>query len=130
MKRGRFLLRFVDVVLILLFGFIVISDIDEDSQIVLPSSYETERFQPGSEIVLFIGITSGGEFIDERENFLLPSDEALKSHIQQHKSRYGELAKVRIRANYDTQAYYAIRAAEICDEVDIKKAIDVKIMGS
>jgi len=130
MKRSRFLLRFVDVVLILLFGFIVISDIDEDSQIVLPSSSETERMEAGAEIVLFIGITSDGEYIDERENFLLPNEQSLKSHIQQHKDRFGDLAKVRIRANYDTQAHYAIRAAEICDEIEITKAIDVKITGS
>lgn len=129
MKQGRFLLRFVDVVLILLFGFIVISDIDEDSDIVLPSSSETIMFQPGAEVVLFIGITTNGDFIDERQNILLESEESLIRYIRQHKNRYGEMAKVRIRANYDTLAQYAIRAAEICDELGIKKAIDVRIVS-
>jgi len=129
MKQGRFLLRFVDVVLILLFGFIVISDIDEDSDIVLPSSSETIMFQPGAEVVLFIGITTNGDFIDERQNILLESEESLIRYIRQHKNRYGDMAKVRIRANYDTLAQYAIRAAEICDELGIKKAIDVRIVS-
>ena len=129
MKRGRYLLRFVDVVLILLFGFIVISDIDEDSEIILPTSSETMVFQPGAEVVLFIGITSNGEFIDERQNIHLPNEEQLRRYIRQHKNRYGEMAKVRIRANYDTQARYAIRAAEICDELDIRKSIDVRIIS-
>ena len=129
MKKGRFLLRFVDVVLILLFGFIVISDIDEDSDIVLPSSSETIMFQLGAEVVLFIGITTNGDFIDERQNILLESEESLIRYIRQHKNRYGDMAKVRIRANYDTLAQYAIRAAEICDELGIKKAIDVRIVS-
>ncbi|MDI6401630.1 biopolymer transporter ExbD [Balneolaceae bacterium ANBcel3] len=129
MKQSRFLLRFVDVVLILLFGFIVISDIDEDSDIVLPSSTETALFQPGAEVVLFIGIGTNGEFFDERHNIMLESEENLKRYIRQHKNRYGDLAKVRIRANYDTLAQYAIRAAEICDEIGIKKAIDVRIVS-
>ncbi len=129
MKKDRYLLRFVDVVLILLFGFIVISDIDEDSQIVLPSSTETEQFTPDAEIVLYIGITSDGEFIDERENIHLQSDRYLRSYIQNHKNRYGDLAKVRIRANYDTQAQHAIRAAQICDELEVKKAVDVRLLS-
>ncbi|MCC5907259.1 MAG: biopolymer transporter ExbD [Balneolaceae bacterium] len=129
MKRGRFLLRFVDVVLILLFGFIVISDIDEESQIILPSSSETEMFTPGAEVVLFIGITSDGNYIDERENILFPNEQQLTRYISQHKNRYGELAKVRIRANYDTQARHAIRVAQICDEVGIKKALDVRLLS-
>ncbi len=129
MKRGRFLLRFVDVVLILLFGFIVISDIDEESQIILPSSSEAEMFKAGAEIVLFIGITTDGNYIDERENILLSTEQQLTSYIRQHKSRYGELSKVRIRANYDTHARYAIKLAQICDEIGIDKALDVRLLS-
>lgn len=130
MSKNRFLLRFVDVVLILLFGFIVISDIDEDSQIILPTSSETQTVAGGSEVVLFIGITSEGRFIDERENILLSSERELTTYIQRHKDRFGEIAKVRIRANYDTEAKHAITVARICDEIGIKKALDVRIIRS
>lgn len=129
MKNSRFLLRFVDVVLILLFGFIVISDIDEDSQIELPSSTETDLLTPGNEIVLYIGITSEGDYIDERENILLQTEQDLKSYIRRHKNRYGDLAKVRIRANHDAKAIYTIRAAQICDELEIRKAVDVRLLS-
>jgi biopolymer transport protein ExbD len=128
MKKGKYLLRFVDVVLILLFGFIVISDIDEDSQIVLPSSYEAEITKPSNEIVLFIGVTTNGDYIDEREKILLNSESALRDYIRSHKNRFGDVAKVRIRANYDTQSLYAMRVAQICDELDIKKSLDVRIV--
>jgi len=128
MKKGQYLLRFVDVVLILLFGFIVISDIDEDSQIVLPSSYEAEMIKPSNDIILFIGVTTNGEYIDEREKIYLQTENVLREYIRDHKRRFGDLAKVRIRANFDTQSIHAIRVAQICDELEINKALDVKII--
>ncbi len=130
MRRGRFLLRFVDVVLILLFGFIVISDMDEDSMILLPASSETELPPLGPEVVLYIGITSDGNFIDERENVHLQDTVQLRRYIQNHQSRFGDLAKVRIRSNYDTKAKYTIQVAEICDDLNVSKAIDVRLTGN
>ncbi|WP_340106292.1 ExbD/TolR family protein [Rhodohalobacter sp. 8-1] len=129
MKQGSYLLRFVDVVLILLFGFIVISDIDEDSQIILPSSSETEQSEAELFDVIYIGITPEGTYFDERDNLSFSSAFDLQTYIQQHQNRYGDLAKVRIRANYDTQARYTIEAARICDEVGVKKSIDVRLLS-
>lgn len=129
MKQGSYLLRFVDVVLILLFGFIVISDIDEDSQIILPSSSETEQSEAELYDVIYIGITPDGTYFDERENVSFNTPNDLQNYIQQHQNRYGDQAKVRIRANYDTQARYTIEAARICDEVGVKKAIDVRLLS-
>ena len=129
MKQGSYLLRFVDVVLILLFGFIVISDIDEDSQIVLPSSTETEQSEAEVYDVVYIGITPEGTYFDERQNLNFNGTDQLRNYIQQHQDRYGELAKVRIRANFDTKAQYTIEAAKICDEVGVKKSIDVRLLS-
>lgn len=129
MSKGGFLLRFVDVVLILLFGFIVISDIDEDSQIVLPESTETEQSDAELFDVLYIGITSDGTFFDERENISFATSGDLRTYMQSHKQRFNENAKVRIRANYDTQASYTIEVASICDELGIKKSIDVRLIS-
>jgi len=129
MKQGSYLLRFVDVVLILLFGFIVISDIDEDSQIVLPSSTETEQSEAEVYDVVYIGITPDGTFFDERQNLSFNGTDQLRNYIQQHQERYGELANVRIRANFVTKAQYTIEAAKICDEVGVKKSIDVRLLS-
>ena len=129
MKKGGFLLRFVDVVLILLFGFIVISDIDEDSQIILPESSETEQAEPELYDVIYIGILSDGTFFDERQNISFASSDDLRTYIQRHRDRFGDDAKVRIRANYDTQAAHTIEVAGICDELGVKKAIDVRLVS-
>jgi len=129
MKKGGFLLRFVDVVLILLFGFIVISDIDEDSQIILPESSETEQAEPELYDVIYIGILSDGTFFDERQNISFASSDDLRTYISRHKDRFGDDAKVRIRANYDTQASHTIEVAGICDELGVKKSIDVRLIS-
>ena len=128
MKRGGFLIRFVDVVLILLFGFIIISDIDEDSQIVLPKSTETPPLPPDFEELVFIGITNEGVYLLEEETIAVTSIPELERYLIQKKERYGEYLKVRIRSNYDTPVYYAIVAARICDNHAITKALDVQIL--
>ncbi|MEX0780869.1 MAG: biopolymer transporter ExbD [Balneolales bacterium] len=128
MKSGGFLLRFVDVVLILLFGFIVISDLDEDTQIILPESEETESAQPDLEQVQFISITGTGEYLHEAENLQFENLDDLESYIQSLKNQLGETLKIRIRANHDSQVKHAIAVAQICDLLEVKKAIDVKLM--
>jgi biopolymer transport protein ExbD len=126
MNKGGYLLRFVDVVLILLFGFIVISDVDEDSQIILPSSYQAELVPPESEFMLFIGIDSSGQYFDERENVRIPTNSSLRNYITRKRNEYGSNLKVRIRANFDTEAKYVMIVAQICDDLGVKKAIDVR----
>ncbi|MEX0773935.1 MAG: biopolymer transporter ExbD [Balneolales bacterium] len=129
MKSGSFLLRFVDVVLILLFGFIVISDLDEDTQITLPESQETERAETDLEEIIYISITGAGEYLHESENLQFENLDNLEDYIQSKKNELGDDLKVRIRANHDAQVRHAIAAAQICDRLEVKKAIDVKLLN-
>ncbi|MEX2640093.1 MAG: biopolymer transporter ExbD [Balneolales bacterium] len=129
MKSGGFLLRFVDVVLILLFGFIVISDLDEDTQIILPESHETEPMAPDLEQVIYISITAGGDYLNEAQNLQFETISNLESYIQAQKNSLGDNLKIRIRANYDTPVSHAIAVARICDRLEVKKAIDVKLLS-
>jgi len=128
MRKGGYLLRFVDVVLILLFGFIAISDISEVSTIDLPQSTEMNPLRVSSDVVLYLSITSNGDIIDEEANILLATDQQVEQYILLHKQTYGDLAKVRIRANYDTKAVYAIKVAEICDALEVNKSIEVEVI--
>lgn len=128
MNTGGFLLRFVDVVLILLFGFIVISDLDEDTEIILPESYETEQITPGRERIIYISINAEGTYLNESENIQFDNLESLESYILSKKNEFGNNIKIRIRANYDTHVKHAIAVAQICDQLQVRKAIDVKIL--
>lgn len=53
MRKNTFLIRFIDVGLIILFGFIIISDITVRSQIELPGSDPTDQ-QEERDLVLFV----------------------------------------------------------------------------
>ena len=67
MKKSGFVVRFVDVVLILLFGFISISSV-RSTAIELPESTETAAPPPEMEEVVFIAIRTDGTYLvdDER----------------------------------------------------------------
>ena len=123
-------MRFVDVVLILLFGFIVISDIEEESLIDLPKSTETEVTAPDAELVTYIGISSSGILFDERNDVRFRSLDDLRRYLSIRKDRLGaDNYKVRIRANYDTPTSFVIPVANLCDELEIRKSIDVELVS-
>lgn len=130
MGKGSLLLRFVDVVLILLFGFISISEVSQQSRIKLPESRETPRSYPDKEKVVFIGITRDGQYLVDDESRVITDLDALKNYIQQrfnfYRARHVKM-RVRYRANYDTPVRYTIQAAQICDQLGIVKGIDVKL---
>lgn len=128
MKKGSYLLRFVDVVLILLFGFIAISDISEESVIELPKSSEMEQMRPAADVILFLSITPEGSVIDEERKILLRSEKDVVSYVRSHQQRFGAFAKVRIRANYNTKAEVVTSVATICDQLGVKKSIEVEVI--
>ena len=128
MKKGSYLLRFVDVVLILLFGFIAISDISEESVIELPKSSEMSQMRANTDIILFLSITPDGSVIDEERKIFLRSDKDIESYVKQHQQKFGASAKVRIRANFDTKAEIVTKVATICDQLGIKKSIEVEVI--
>jgi len=123
-------LRFVDVVLILLFGFISISEVSEQSRIKLPISSETPPSYPDKETVIFIGITQNGLFLVENEQKIITNIQDLKRYILRKKRFYGARGiaiRIRYRANWNTPVRHTIEAAALCDALDIPKGIDVRL---
>jgi len=79
--RGILLVRLIDVVLIILFGFIAISDIKVKRQINLPGSTDNEEQQTEEDqtILFWIDIDSSGFFqLEIEENVILKSDRLLE----------------------------------------------------
>lgn len=123
------MLRLIDVVFILLFGFISISEISEKSNIELPKSTETPPSNPDKEHVLFVGINSQGSYLVESESQSIGSVGGLYAYLQSKvdaANRAGEALRVRIRSNWDTPIKYTMAAADICDNLNIPKGIDVR----
>jgi len=130
MRGSGFVVRFVDVVLILLFGFISISSIRE-TQIDLPLSTETPTPPPELEEILFVAIRGDGVYLvdDERSEIRTPS--ALYGFLSAQLATMGAVpVKVRIRASHDTQMRFLIDAARVCDALGVAKAFEVRMANA
>lgn len=128
MGNGRFLVRFVDVVLILLFGFISISQVQKRSVVSPPKSSETAK-TPADEVTdVFISITDTGSYLVDNETRSLDTMDALMQFVEQKKNQYGaDRMKIRIRSDDTAPIQFAIALAEICDNAGVEKALDVRL---
>ena len=129
MNKSGFVVRFVDVVLILLFGFISISSV-QVTEIDVPLSTETPPPPPEIEEVLFVGIRSDGTYLVDDERSEIVGGRDLLRFIASELERIGDRAvKVRIRASHDTPIRFLVDAARVCDELGVPKALEVQMAG-
>jgi biopolymer transport protein ExbD len=133
MGNSGSLIRLIDVVFILLFGFISISEINERSRIKLPDSLETPASSPDKERVVFVAIDSAGSYLVENEMQMIGDVTTLYRYLKnktEESASNGEDLRVRIRSNFNTPIKYTMAAADICDGLGIPKGIDVRRVGS
>lgn len=129
MQKSGFIVRFVDVVLILLFGFISISSV-RATEIELPESSETPAPMPEVEEVLFVGIRPDGTYLVDEERATITGAGNLLRYLAAEAEQVGDRAlKVRIRASHDTPMRYLVDAARVCDELGLPKALEVQMAG-
>lgn len=129
MQKSGFIVRFVDVVLILLFGFISISSV-RATEIELPESSETPAPLPEAEEVLFVGIRSDGTYLVDEERATVTGAANLLRFLAAEVEQVGDRTlKVRIRASHDTPMRYLVDAARVCDELGLAKALEVQMVG-
>jgi len=127
MQNSGFVVRFVDVVLILLFGFISISSV-QATEIELAESTETPAPLPEVEQVVFVGIRPDGTYLVDEERREVRGPNALLQFIAAEVTRLGDSpVKVRIRASRDTPMRYLVDAARVCDQLGLPKALEVQM---
>jgi len=132
--QGSIVIRLIDVVLILLFGFIAVSEVSQKTQIQLPESTQIPLSNPDKEEILIIGISSDGYYWIEEETKSIQDPQLVKKYILK---KYQELLeydqdaviRVRIRSDRDAPAKYTLTLANICDQLNITKSIDVQRRG-
>ena len=125
MQKSGFVVRFVDVVLILLFGFISISSV-RATEIQLPESTETLASPPEVEEVVFVAIRTDGTYLVDEERIEIRGAQNLLDFVAAELDKFGDLpVKVRIRASHDTPMRYLVDAARVCDELGVDKAFEV-----
>ena len=125
MGRSGFVVRFVDVVLILLFGFISISSV-RATEVELPESTETPAPPPDFEEIVFVSIRPDGTYLVDDERTEVRGARALLGWLAAELDQMGDdPVKVRIRASRTTPMRYLVDAARVCDELGVPKALEV-----
>lgn len=127
MRASGFIVRFVDVVLILLFGFISISNM-QDSDVPLPESTETDPVPVDTEEILFVGVMDDGSFLIEDETMEVYSIDVLRDYLNRMKRRFNDAPiKVRIRSSRSAPVKHAFAVAALCDELGLNKSLEVEL---
>lgn len=127
MQKSGFVVRFVDVVLILLFGFISISSV-RATELDLAESTETPAPIPDTEDVLFVGIRPDGTYLVDDERTEIRGAARLMGHLAREVERIGDRPViVRIRASHDTPMRFLVDAARVTDELGLPKALEVRM---
>ncbi len=139
MKNSSFLIRFIDIGLIILFGFVIISDITVRSHIELPSSDPDEQEAPEESEMSLIVInidpdnvyrlsdyhtsTFWGEYQDVQILEMVLRD------LNQHLIDEGESPVALIEPHEDITMQRLIDVMDLCDRLGILKNINVKSMS-
>jgi biopolymer transport protein ExbD len=129
MTQGGMIVRLIDVVMILLFGFICSSQLSEQSKITLPTTFELATSNPDPEIAEFVGILKDGTYLLSHEKLATRDLNRLARYLTQKKAELtdaGYTMRVRLRANFDTPIRYVMRAADLCDRLQILKSVEVR----
>lgn len=129
MNRKGIIVRLVDVVLNLLFGFMCISQVQKHTQIQIAESREFEIDRIDKEEVVLIGITPDGKFLVEDEQVAITDLPTLQEYIIKKRVELASIKRkmrVRVRSNWDTPIKYSFWISELCDQVGVPKGLDVK----
>lgn len=132
MKNNSFLIRFIDIGLILLFGFIIISDITVRSQIELPGSDPGEPSGDRQPLVMTVEVESATKFrVSEVEEELLigvfDSIEELENGLRQYRNQIrsrGLTPMALLKLSDEVQMQTFINVLDLCDKLGIPKNVD------
>lgn len=135
MRKNTFLIRFIDIGLIILFGFIVISDITVRSQIELPGSDPSESEQERDLTLFVVNIDANDQYrlTDINEEVLYGTysglenlETALLSRNRSIRSN-NEIPVALIQMDEEAVTMQRlVNVLDLCDTIGIAKNVNVK----
>ena len=126
-SRGS-VVRFIDVVLILLFGFISISN-TRSSHIDLLESAEGAPATLDSQEVIFIGVQADGVFLFENGTRTTSDLAVVRQYFTEERDRLGSGdIKVRIRSSKDAPVQRVLALSELCNSMGLDKVLEVEVV--
>ena len=130
-KPSGIIIRLIDVVLILLFGFISISQIEDVSKINLPVSSQTTLSTPDTENLITVAIfpyeRDQWGFLVENETKLLKRIEGVHVYLLNKKEYYRRDIRVKIFSEARAPIKYMMQVADLCEQLQLKKSLIVRL---
>ena len=136
MQRRGLIIRFIDIGLLILFGFLMISDLDHSSQIRIPGKLSWDELMTDGEQVQYLGIS-----IKENDDYDitalaekqilhgdLKSPEELQFFLKTLKDRYeseGKSLSVLIEPAPDSRMQRLIEVLDVCERLGIQRSINL-----
>lgn len=139
MATRGFLIRFIDISLIVLFGFVMISDVETSSRVELDPTTdapEEDQSQAEERAFLTVEIAVDGLFtvVDTRAGEVLSAGlttmEALTRELQRLEGlhRRDDLKTVvLIRPHADSPVQFTVDVMDVCDRLSLLKSLQVDI---
>ncbi len=127
-KRNNLMIRLIDIVFILLFGFIAVSQISNAEAIDPAKSTEARQGAPEGAVILIVGVHADGTFTVDRDSKSFRRLRDLRQYLGRLQSQLqaeGKPLGVRIRANWDAPTRYSLQVARLCRDLGIPKGLDV-----
>ncbi len=136
MRRRGYLLRFIDLGLIILFGFLMISDITVISQLSLPGKSDAAAEPPAEEqVYLGVSILTDGQFqilnLEDRSelhvniNSMEELEFVLKTLRDQHRDAGMEL-NLLIEPAPESPMQKLVDVLDVCERLKIQKNINTE----
>ena len=138
MQRRGLIIRFIDIGLLLLFGFLMISDLDKTSQIRIPDKLTWDQLTSDEDQVHYLGVSVKQndiyEITDLEEEEVLheeiQSPEELQFMLQTLKDRYdteGKSLAVLVEPESDSRMQRLIQVLDVCERLGIKRSVNLDL---
>ncbi len=132
MSKKSIIIRLIDIVLILLFGFLVVSEINRKSPVKLPQSDVKVKRELDDEELLIVGIKEDTTLYLEGEDRAIASLNELHNLILVRNESFNKLNRkfrVRIRSYWNLPIKYTMRVANFCRNNNIPVGMDIHNVG-
>jgi len=132
MSKKSVIIRLIDIVLILLFGFLVVSEINKKSPVKLPQSDVKVKREIDEEELMIVGIKEDTTLYLEGEDRAIASINELYGLILFRNESFNGLNRkfrVRIRSEWNLPIKYTMRIANFCRNNNIPVGMDIHNIG-
>lgn len=122
------IIRLIDLVFILLFGFIAISQVEALKEFRPPESTEASSYEDEARRVVLVGVRKDGAYTIGAGAIVMPDSVRLHRFLAEQAALAAQTRKalgIRIRADFDAPIHYSMIVAQICSALGLPKGLDV-----